>query len=73
MIVTDRRFLGVLAAGALIAGVCWYRVATNQPLDYAAQLHAAMSHVPAPTFEGVEVENNGLPSGRLCNVRMTVL
>ena len=53
----DRRLLLVLAAGLVIAGVCIYRVQTNKPLDYAAQVQAATSYVPAPPFEGVD-ENN---------------
>lgn len=53
----DRRLLLVLAAGLVIGGVCVYRVQTNKPLDYAAQVRAATTYVPAPAFEGVD-ENN---------------
>lgn len=53
----DRRLIIVLLAGLLIAGVCVYRVRTNQPLDYAAQVQAATIFLPAPLFEGVDEHN----------------
>lgn len=53
----DRRLIIVLIAGVLIAGVCAYRVQTNQPLDYDAQLSAATTYLPAPLFEGVDEQN----------------
>ncbi len=53
----DRRLTIVLIAGVLIAGVCAYRVQTNQPLDYDAQVAAATTSLPAPLFEGVDEQN----------------
>jgi peroxiredoxin len=53
----DRRLLLVLGAGVLIAGVCIYRLQINKPLDFAAQVEAATTYVPAPPFEGLD-ENN---------------
>jgi len=53
----DRRFVLVLLAGALIAGVCIYRVQTNRPLDYATQVAAASLATLAPVFEGVDERN----------------
>lgn len=53
----DRRLILVLFAGLLIAGVCLYRLQTNRPLDYAAQVQAATTYAPAPLFEGVDEQN----------------
>lgn len=53
----DRRLFIVLLTGLLIAGICIYRVETNQPLDYEAQVQAATTSLPAPLFEGVDEHN----------------
>lgn len=53
----DRRLYLVFVAGLVIAGVCIYRLQVNQPLDYEAQVQAATTRIPAPTFEGVNEEN----------------
>lgn len=47
----------VLAAGLLILGVCIYRLWSNQPYDYDAQVKAAAIFAPAPLFEGVDEHN----------------
>lgn len=54
---TDRRFWFVLLGGALIAGLCAYRLQRNQPYDYDASLKASTIYSPAPLFEGMN-ENN---------------
>ena len=53
----DRRLLVVLLIGGVIAGVCAYRLQTNEPYDYAAQLRRATTYAPAPLFEGVDEDN----------------
>jgi peroxiredoxin len=54
----DRRFLAVLAIGALIAVVCVVRVAINQPQNYENQVAAATVMRPAPTFEALDAHNH---------------
>ncbi|MDZ4685459.1 MAG: redoxin domain-containing protein [Planctomycetaceae bacterium] len=53
----DRRWGVVVAAGMLIAGVCAWRLATNVPQDYAAQLAEAKLPRPAAAFEGLDAHN----------------
>lgn len=53
----DRRLIVVLMTGIVIAGVCVYRVRTNQPLDYDAQVQAATTIAPSPLFEGRDEVN----------------
>lgn len=54
---TDRRLWFVLLLGAAVAGLCAYRLQSNQPYDYEASLKAATIYAPAPLFEGTD-ENN---------------
>lgn len=53
----DRRLGGVIVAGLVIAGVCGWRLATNQPQDYEQQMESAVVPRPAPDFEALD-ENN---------------
>lgn len=53
----DKRAWGVLVAGGIIAGVCGWRLATNQPQDYATQQREARADRPAPDFEALDSQN----------------
>ena len=54
----DRRFVVVLAAGALIAIVSVVRVAINKPQKYEEQVAAATIMRPAPGFEALDANNH---------------
>ncbi|MBC8117394.1 MAG: hypothetical protein H7062_23600, partial [Candidatus Saccharimonas sp.] len=48
----DRRVLLPIVAGIVIAGVSTWRVMTNKPQDYAAQVKAAVIMRPVSGFRG---------------------
>lgn len=52
------RWVSVLAlAGGVIAGACAWRLATNRPQDYAAQVSRAKLWQPAAAFDGLDADN----------------
>lgn len=58
----DRRLLSVLVIGLLLAALCTWRIQTNQPLDYAAQVRLETTAVVSRsatnlTFEGLDADN----------------
>ena len=59
---TDRRVLILIVAGVVIAGLCAWRVITNQPQDYAAQVKLEAAKVVTRSaadldFEGLDSDN----------------
>jgi peroxiredoxin len=53
----DRRALIPIVAGIVLVALCAWRVATNQPQDYADQVAAAVTVRPAPVFEALDANN----------------
>lgn len=53
----DRRVLILIIAGVVLVLLCFWRVATNKPQDYADQVAAAVFARPAPTFEALDSDN----------------
>jgi len=51
------RILFLVVTAVIIVAVCAWRVAMNQPQDYAQQLAAAKIELPAPRFEGLDAHN----------------
>lgn len=53
----QRRLIILLISALAIASLCAWRIATNQPQDYASQVRDAKIERPAPLFEALDSDN----------------
>ena len=54
----DRRLLFPVIAAVVLIGICYWRVTTNKPQDYADQVAAAVMMRPAPGFEALDSDKH---------------